>query len=94
MLIQLATTMILIPYFLVGGYLLKVAFQTRSAWYIKFTGFMATLYGFWLVYAAGIDYLLLSVILYMPGVVLFFYTRYQKEKALLFSGVEKGALLM
>lgn len=93
-LIQLATTMILIPYFLVGVYLLKVAFQMKSAWYIKLTGFMATLYGFWLVYAAGIDYLLLSVILYMPGVVLFFYTRYQKEKSLLFSGVEKCALLM
>ncbi|MDD6910254.1 amino acid permease [Actinobacillus minor] len=93
-LIQLATTMILIPYFLVGVYLLKVAFQMKSAWYIKLTGFMATLYGFWLVYAAGINYLLLSVILYMPGVVLFFYTRYQKEKSLLFSGVEKCALLM
>nr|WP_314741598.1 basic amino acid/polyamine antiporter [uncultured Haemophilus sp.] len=91
-LIQLATTMILVPYFLVGGYLLRLAFKINAAWYVKLTGLIATLYGFWLVYAAGMDYLLFSVILYTPGAVLFFYTRYQKAGKLDFSRNETVAL--
>ncbi len=31
----------------------------------------------WIVYAAGIDYLLLSVLLYLPGVLLFLYSQRQ-----------------
>ncbi|WP_419844164.1 basic amino acid/polyamine antiporter, partial [Actinobacillus pleuropneumoniae] len=38
MLIQLSTTMILVPYFLVGAYLFKVAMKQNEAWYIKLTG--------------------------------------------------------
>ncbi|WGE68509.1 basic amino acid/polyamine antiporter [Actinobacillus equuli subsp. haemolyticus] len=77
MLIQLSTTMILVPYFLVGAYLFKVAIKQNEAWYIKLTGAMASIYGLWIVYAAGLDYLLLSVVLYMPGVLLFFHARYK-----------------
>ncbi|WGE58238.1 basic amino acid/polyamine antiporter [Actinobacillus equuli] len=77
MLIQLSTTMILVPYFLVGAYLFKVAMKQNEAWYIKLTGTMASIYGLWIVYAAGLDYLLLSVVLYMPGVLLFFHARYK-----------------
>ncbi|WGE47697.1 basic amino acid/polyamine antiporter [Actinobacillus equuli] len=77
MLIQLSTTMILVPYFLVGAYLFKVAMKQNEAWYIKLTGAMASIYGLWIVYAAGLDYLLLSVVLYMPGVLLFFHARYK-----------------
>ena len=91
-LIQLATTMILVPYFLVGTYLLRLAFNIGAAWYIKLAGIIATLYGFWLVYAAGIEYLLFSVILYTPGAILFFYTRYQKSGKFDFSRNETVAL--
>ena len=91
-LIQLATTMILVPYFLVGTYLLRLVFNIGAAWYIKLAGIIATLYGFWLVYAAGIEYLLFSVILYTPGAILFFYTRYQKSGKFDFSRNETVAL--
>ena len=91
-LIQLATTMILVPYFLVGTYLLRLAFNIGAAWYIKLAGIIATLYGFWLVYAAGIEYLLFSVILYTPGAILFFYTRYHKSGKFDFSRNETVAL--
>lgn len=91
-LIQLATTMVLVPYFLVGTYLLRLAFNIGAAWYIKLAGIIATLYGFWLVYAAGIEYLLFSVILYTPGAILFFYTRYQKSGKFDFSRNETVAL--
>ena len=91
-LIQLATTMILVPYFLVGTYLLRLAFNIGAAWYIKLAGIIATLYGVWLVYAAGIEYLLFSVILYTPGAILFFYTRYHKSGKFDFSRNETVAL--
>lgn len=76
-LLLISTSMILVPYFLVGAYLLKLAIQRNAAWYIKLTGFIASLYGLWIVYAAGLDYLLLSVLLYVPGIGLFLYSRYR-----------------
>ncbi|OOF38431.1 arginine:ornithine antiporter [Rodentibacter rarus] len=78
-LLLISTSMILVPYFLIGAYLLKLSIQQNSPWYIKFTGFMASLYGLWILYAAGLDYLLLSVLLYVPGIGLFLYSRYQHQ---------------
>ncbi|USQ15732.1 basic amino acid/polyamine antiporter [Actinobacillus pleuropneumoniae] len=92
MLIQLSTTMILVPYFLVGAYLFKVAMKQNEAWYIKLTGAMASVYGLWIVYAAGLDYLLLSVVLYVPGLALFFYSRKQSGENLNLTRFEKSLL--
>ena len=92
-LIQISTAMILVPYFLVGSYLFKVAIQQKSAWYIKLTGFMASIYGLWIVYAAGLDYLLLSVILYVPGIAVFLYSRYQHQGNLSLKRFEKILIL-
>ncbi|MDO4430763.1 MAG: basic amino acid/polyamine antiporter [Lonepinella koalarum] len=72
-LLLISTSMILIPYFLIGAYLLKLAVQAKAAWYIKLTGAIASLYGIWILYAAGLQYLLLSVVLYIPGILLFLY---------------------
>lgn len=76
-LLLISTSMILVPYFLIGAYLLKLSIAQNSPWYIKLTGFMASAYGLWILYAAGLDYLLLSVLLYVPGILLFLYSRYQ-----------------
>ena len=76
-LLLISTSMILVPYLLIAAYLLKLAIVQNAAWHIKLTGFLATLYGFWILYAAGLDYLLLSVLLYVPGIGLFLYSRYQ-----------------
>ncbi len=35
---------------------------------------MASIYGLWIVYAAGLQYLLLSVVLYVPGILLFLHS--------------------
>ncbi|WP_288063425.1 basic amino acid/polyamine antiporter [Rodentibacter caecimuris] len=78
-LLLISTSMILVPYFLIGAYLFKLAIQQNAPWYIKLTGFMASLYGLWILYAAGLDYLLLSVLLYVPGIGLFLYSRYQHQ---------------
>lgn len=76
-LLMLSTSMILVPYFLIGAYLLKLSIQQNAAWYIKLTGFMASLYGLWIIYAAGLEYLLFSILLYVPGIGLFLYSHYR-----------------
>lgn len=70
-LLTIASEMILVPYFLVGAYLLKVA--TRSIH--KAVAIGACTYGLWLLYASGPMHLLLSVVLYAPGLLVFIYAR-------------------
>lgn len=77
-LLTIASEMILVPYFLVGAFLVKVAF-TRSSKALLFVGACASLYGIWLIYASGLMNLLLSLVLYLPGILLFLYTRSQQD---------------
>lgn len=94
-LLLISTSMILVPYFLIGAYLVKLSFSQSSAWYIKLTGIIASVYGLWIVYAAGLDYLLLSVLLYVPGIGLFLYSRYQHNgKQFNLNGLEKLLLIV
>ena len=76
-LVLVSTSMILVPYFLVAAYMVKVAFAKKLSVAIKLMGFGASIYGLWLVYAAGLNTLLLSFILYIPGIMLFIYSRKQ-----------------
>lgn len=46
-------------------------------------------YGFWLLYAAGVEYLLLSLLLYGPGLLLFLYSRRQLGAEQRLSGRER-----
>ena len=70
-LLTIASEMILVPYFLVGAFLLKVAKTPLQ----KFVGIGACIYGLWLLYASGPMHLLLSVVLYAPGLLVFLYAR-------------------
>ena len=74
-LLTIASEMILVPYFLVGAFLLKVA--TRPLHQAVAIG--ACLYGLWLLYASGPMHLLLSVVLYAPGLLVFLYARSTHE---------------
>jgi len=78
-LVLISTSMILIPYFLVGAYLLKLAVKTQASYKIKLIGLGACIYGLWLVYAAGLDSLLLSSLLYLPGLAIYFYSKNSKN---------------
>jgi len=77
--ISIAGSMILIPYALSAMYLLKLAFSgppTQSdSGVLKskalINGSLATLYGFWLIYAAGLHYILMSSILYAVGILVY-----------------------
>ncbi|HDR0966857.1 TPA: amino acid permease [Pasteurella multocida] len=92
-LLLISTSMILVPYFLIGAYLLKLSIQQNSAWYIKLTGLLALIYGVWILYAAGLDHLLLSILLYVPGIGIYLYSRYQHQGKLHFNQKEKALLL-
>lgn len=74
-LLKISTSMILVPYLLIGAYLLKIACQERLALHIRIIAAIATAYAIWILYAAGVDYLLLAVLLYVPGVALFLYAQ-------------------
>lgn len=93
-LLLISTSMILVPYLLIGAYLLKLSIQQNSAWYIKLTGLLSSIYGLWILYAAGLNHLLLSVLLYVPGIAIYLYSRYQHEGKLTFKGKEITLLVL
>ena len=63
-LIQLSTSMVLIPYLLSALFVFKLAIRQQKK-YLQFIGGLGSIYGFWLIYAGGVSYLLLSMILYL-----------------------------
>lgn len=77
-LLLLSTAMVLIPYLLCGLYAAKIALRRdgypqgdRGRRRELLVGTLSAGYGIWLLYAAGAKYLLLSMILYAPGLLLF-----------------------
>lgn len=79
-LLTIASEMILVPYLLVGAFLLKIATRPLH----KAVAIGACIYGLWLLYASGPVHLLLSVVLYAPGLLVFLYARrtHQHDRSL------------
>ena len=81
--ISISGSMILIPYVLSTMYLVKISFKNDALHIskklaVQFTGIIASVYAFWLIYAAGLKYILLSSILYSIGI--FVYRKVWKQK--------------
>ena len=93
-LLMVSTSMILIPYLLIGAYLLKLSLTQKAAAKYRLIGAAATLYATWIVYAAGTEYLLLSVLLYLPGVLLFLYSQKKHYGSCQFNRMEKAVLVL
>ena len=80
----IASVAILPPYVLSGAYALKLAIsgegyasgesRTRDS----VVGVTATIYGLWLIYAAGVQYLLMCAVLFAPGIAV--YVKARKER--------------
>ncbi|KTB68891.1 arginine-ornithine antiporter [Pseudomonas sp. MAFF 301514] len=94
-LIYLATSMILVPYLWSAAYALLLAvrgetYENAIAERKKdlFIGGIALVYAVWLLYAGGVKYLLLSALLYAPGVILFAKAKHELGKPI-FTNVEK-----
>jgi arginine:ornithine antiporter/lysine permease len=103
-LISLSTAMILVPYLLSAVYGLRVAWQGRINTMATSAGTakdvpvaaLASVFCLWLLYAAGLKYLLLSALLYAPGAIVFVMARREQKKAAL-TGTERvvlGALIV
>lgn len=77
-LIQLSTSMVLIPYLLAALFFFKTALskQNRKK---SFIGLVGSLYGVWLIYAGGLNYLLLSMLLYSLGIGFYLAARKQRQ---------------
>ncbi|CDM89512.1 amino acid permease [Xenorhabdus bovienii] len=93
MLLSIASEMILVPYFLVGAFLVKVAFQ-RSNRVLLLIAVGACTYGVWLLYASGLMHLLLSVVLYAPGLLVFLYARKQNQGQKPLNILEKSTIVL
>ncbi len=94
-LLYLATSMILVPYFWSSAYAVLLA--VRGETYENDAGqrnkdlliaLISTIYAVWLVYAAGVQYLLLSALLYAPGAILFAKAKRELGQAV-FTNIEK-----
>ncbi|QGG76319.1 arginine-ornithine antiporter [Pseudomonas syringae] len=106
-LIYLATSMILIPYLWSAAYALRLAIRgegyenaRRERRKDLFIAAVALLYAIWLIYAGGVKYLLLSALLYAPGVILFAKAKLEAKKPvftrlenMMFVAVLIGALI-
>lgn len=92
-LLTIASEMILVPYLLVGAFLLKISRRPLH----RVVAIGASLYGLWLLYASGPMHLLLSVVLYAPGLLVFIYARRTHDIASLLKRRERvliGLLLI
>ncbi|MBC8949470.1 MULTISPECIES: basic amino acid/polyamine antiporter [Xenorhabdus] len=92
-LLSIASEMILVPYFLVGAFLVKVAFQ-RGSRALLFIALGSCTYGLWLLYASGLMNLLLSVVLYVPGLLVFLYARRQNQERVPLTVTEKSTIVV
>ncbi|MGD8219552.1 arginine-ornithine antiporter [Pseudomonas thivervalensis] len=95
-LIYLASSMILVPYLWSAAYAVLLCvrgetYERASARRMKdlCIGGVALCYAVWLLYAGGVKYLLLSALLYAPGVILFAQAKREQGQPL-FTAVEKG----
>ena len=81
---SLATTTILIPYAFTAFYQIKYSLQEKSGTPHRnlniAVGAVASIYALWLVYAAGLKYLLLTSIVYAPGILIFAWSRMRNKK--------------
>lgn len=87
--LNLTSSLSLIPYFLVAGYGAQIArrgdtYETsrNERWRDLIIASIAAAYTAFMIFAAGMKFLLLSAILYAPGTALYFWARREQNKAL------------
>ncbi|WP_215846762.1 amino acid permease [Candidatus Pantoea bituminis] len=90
-LLNIASEMILVPYLLVGLYLIKVV-RGKGQPLPMAIGIGASTYGIWLLYASGPLHLLMSVVLYAPGLLLFLFARRGGRSDIALTSLERVAM--
>lgn len=83
---SMSASMIMVPYLLSTLYYAKVTFK-KEGFELASSGellgqriiaVIGSIYGLWLIYSGGLDYLLITAILYAPGIIV--YIKGKKEK--------------
>lgn len=87
-LIQLGASMALIPYWLCAAFALKTIVKNppHNNRVIIYFALMGTIYSTWLIFAGGLEFLLLSMLLYAPG-LLFFVWACKEREAVIFPSI-------
>lgn len=87
---SLASSAILIPYAFSAFYQFKYSLQSEEKDRTRnlVIGLVASVYAIWLVYAAGLDYLVLTMILYAPGIFIFYKVQKQTNSKQIFTRAE------
>lgn len=76
-----STSAIMFPYLLSALYCLKVTMQgdglnaVGPKWWSWMIAILGTAYGAWMLYASGLQYILVSALLYGPGIILYLIAR-------------------
>ena len=91
-----SASMIMLPYLLSGAYYakvttLKLGMEGYSAGRValeRFWGYLATIYGVWMIYSAGLMYLLVTAILYALGILVYAYGQKEYGRPIFQKGYE------
>ncbi|MBP9743066.1 MAG: amino acid permease [Burkholderiales bacterium] len=95
MLIQLATSLILLPYLLSALFAMQLIIRERKVDYLAIMkGVLAVLYGLWLVYSGGMMFLALACLMYLAGSILYFIARKEHSQSLLADKFEAGVFIL
>jgi len=89
--LELTGSLVLIPYLLAAAYGVRLYRRDQGARGALVVAAAATAYTTWLVYAAGVDHLLVVFVVYAPASVLFVLTRREQGRRW-FSGRERVVL--
>ena len=82
--IQIATSLVLVPYLLAAMYAFKLIITEKKIFYYELIkGLIAVSYSIWLIYAGGLKYLAISSIMYFAGIFVFYKARHENGKKLL-----------
>lgn len=79
-----SASMIMVPYFLSALFYFKlmakgqgIADEESKKWLCWIYAILGTIYGIWLMYASGLEYLLIMALLYGPGIIIYIWTKKQ-----------------
>lgn len=94
----LSTAMIMIPYLFSAAYYLKISAKGAgfeegrggSLGAARFFAFIGTVYGFWMLYSGGLDYVLITTLLYAPGIVIYYLGKKERGEKVFNKSWEMG----
>ncbi|MEE0740879.1 MAG: basic amino acid/polyamine antiporter [Emergencia sp.] len=96
----LATSAIMIPFVLSALFCLKTTMEDRRAhrnnvnfktWLVSILG---TVYGLWMLYATGMDNVIISAMIFAPGVLFYGWSRIQNRQRVFESWMDIGAFAL